>query len=75
MMYLIIDITQYLITGKPIDNCIIYLMNKEMRLVSQGEIGELVVAGKNLAMGYIRGQETHKFLDNPYSIDPGKRIR
>ncbi|EZA51013.1 Tyrocidine synthase [Ooceraea biroi] len=56
--------------GKPIDNCIIYLVSKEMRLVPQGEIGELVVAGKNLAMGYIRERDTHKFLANPFSIDP-----
>ncbi|XP_018403118.1 PREDICTED: tyrocidine synthase 1-like isoform X2 [Cyphomyrmex costatus] len=56
--------------GKPIDNCIIYLVNKDMRLVPQGEVGELIVAGRNLAAGYIRGRDTHKFLDNPYAIDP-----
>ncbi|XP_012526136.1 tyrocidine synthase 1 [Monomorium pharaonis] len=56
--------------GKPIDNCIIYLVNKDMQLVSQGETGELIVAGRNLAAGYIREQDTHKFLDNPHAIDP-----
>ncbi|KAG5343224.1 ACVS synthase, partial [Acromyrmex heyeri] len=56
--------------GKPIDNCIIYLVNKDMRLVPQGEVGELIVAGRNLAAGYIRERDTHKFLDNPYAIDP-----
>lgn len=56
--------------GKPIDNCIIYLVNKDMRLVPQGEIGELIVAGRNLAAGYLRGRDTHKFLDNPHAIDP-----
>ncbi|EGI63523.1 PREDICTED: N-(5-amino-5-carboxypentanoyl)-L-cysteinyl-D-valine synthase isoform X1 [Acromyrmex echinatior] len=56
--------------GKPIDNCIIYLVNKDMRLVPQGEVGELIVAGRNLAVGYIRKRDTHKFLDNPYAIDP-----
>ena len=56
--------------GRPIDNCIIYLVNKDMRLIPQGEVGELIVAGKNLAMGYIRGKDTHKFLDNSHSIDP-----
>lgn len=49
-------------------------MNKELQLVPQGEIGELVVAGKNLALGYMREQENTKFLDNPYSIDPGKKM-
>lgn len=46
-----------------------------MRLIPQGEVGELIVAGKNLAMGYIRGKDTHKFLDNSHSIDPGEKIK
>ncbi|XP_077254629.1 beta-alanyl-bioamine nonribosomal peptide synthetase ebony-like isoform X3 [Temnothorax americanus] len=56
--------------GKPIDNCIIYLVNKDLRLIPQGEVGELIVAGRNLAAGYICERDTHKFLDNPHSIDP-----
>ncbi|KAL0122191.1 hypothetical protein PUN28_007148 [Cardiocondyla obscurior] len=56
--------------GKPIDNCIIYLVNKDMRVIPQGEVGELIVAGRNLAAGYIRERDTHKFLDNPHAIDP-----
>lgn len=77
------DVTYYLLSnraqlqgmekvpiGRPIDNCIIYLVNKDMRLIPQGEVGELIVAGKNLAAGYIRGRDTHKFLNNPYAIDP-----
>ncbi|KYM95748.1 PREDICTED: mycosubtilin synthase subunit C-like [Cyphomyrmex costatus] len=76
------DVTYYLLSkrtqlqgmkkvpiGKPIDNCIIYLVNKDMQVVPQGEIGELIVAGRNLAEGYICEQDTHKFLDNPYTID------
>ncbi|KZC08307.1 Tyrocidine synthase 3 [Dufourea novaeangliae] len=57
--------------GKPLDNCIIYIVNKEMRLVPQGEVGELMVAGRNLAAGYIRDNDSRKFLDNPHAIDPG----
>ncbi|XP_003706624.1 nonribosomal peptide synthetase ebony [Megachile rotundata] len=56
--------------GKPLDNCIIYIVNKEMRLVPQGEVGELIVAGRNLAAGYIRDNDSHKFQDNPHAIDP-----
>ncbi|XP_014614771.1 PREDICTED: tyrocidine synthase 3 isoform X2 [Polistes canadensis] len=56
--------------GKPLDNCIVYLVNEDMRLVSQEEIGEILVAGKNLAAGYLRDRDSHKFLDNPYAIDP-----
>lgn len=46
-----------------------------MRLIPQGEVGELIVAGKNLAAGYIRGKDAHKFLDNPHAIDPGEKIK
>lgn len=46
-----------------------------MRLIPQGEIGELIVAGRNLAAGYIRERDTHKFLDNPYAIDPDNQKR
>lgn len=63
------------VAGKPIDNCIIYLVNKDMRLIPQGEVGELIVAGRNLAAGYIRERDTHKFLDNPHAIDPGEKIK
>jgi len=63
------------VAGKPIDNCIIYLVNKDMQLIPQGEVGELIVAGRNLAAGYIRGRDTHKFLDNPYAVDPGEKIK
>ncbi|KAK1116591.1 hypothetical protein K0M31_018273 [Melipona bicolor] len=55
--------------GKPLDNCVIYIVNKEMRLVPQGEVGELIVAGRNLATGYIHDNESRKFQDNPYAID------
>ena len=52
----------------------IYIVNKEMRLVPQGEVGELIVAGRNLATGYIRDDESRKFHDNPYAIDLGKNF-
>lgn len=45
-----------------------------MRLVPQEEIGELIVAGRNLATGYIHNNESRKFQDNPYAIDLGKNI-
>ncbi|XP_015117736.1 uncharacterized protein LOC107041628 [Diachasma alloeum] len=56
--------------GRPLDNCIVYLVNKDLRLVAQGDVGELVVAGRNLAAGYIRGRDPHKFVNNPHAIDP-----
>ncbi|XP_076285853.1 nonribosomal peptide synthetase ebony [Lasioglossum baleicum] len=56
--------------GKPLDNCIVYIVDKEMRLLPQGEVGELIVAGRNLAAGYLRDNDSRKFLENPHAIDP-----
>ncbi|XP_011307568.1 N-(5-amino-5-carboxypentanoyl)-L-cysteinyl-D-valine synthase [Fopius arisanus] len=56
--------------GRPLDNCIIYLVNEDLRLVAHGDVGEVVVAGRNLAAGYIRGRDPHKFVSNPHAIDP-----
>ncbi|XP_057319539.1 beta-alanyl-bioamine nonribosomal peptide synthetase ebony [Microplitis mediator] len=56
--------------GRPLDNCIIYIVDKNLNLVEQGEIGELVVAGRNLAAGYIRGRDSHRFVNNPHAVDP-----
>ncbi|XP_033330320.1 nonribosomal peptide synthetase ebony [Megalopta genalis] len=56
--------------GKPLDNCIVYIVDKEMRLVPQGEVGELIVAGRNLAAGYLRDNDSRKFQENPHAIDP-----
>ncbi|XP_076649113.1 nonribosomal peptide synthetase ebony [Halictus rubicundus] len=56
--------------GKPLDNCIVYIVDKEMRLVPQGEVGELIVAGRNLAAGYLRDNDSRKFQKNPHAVDP-----
>lgn len=74
--YLLNDISQLedmdkVPIGRPLDNCIIYIVDKNLNLVQQGEIGELVVAGRNLAAGYIRGRDSHRFVTNPHAIDPG----
>ncbi|XP_047363754.1 mycosubtilin synthase subunit C isoform X3 [Vespa velutina] len=65
-----LEISEKIPIGNPLDNCMVYLVNEDMRLVSQGEIGELLVAGRNLAAGYLRDRESHRFMDNPYAIDP-----
>ncbi|XP_034952288.1 dimodular nonribosomal peptide synthase isoform X2 [Chelonus insularis] len=56
--------------GRPLDNCIIYIVDKDLHILPQGDVGELVVAGRNLAAGYIRGRDSHRFVNNPHAIDP-----
>lgn len=52
------------------DNTIIYLFDKDFRLVKAGDVGELFVSGLNLAAGYVNGRDPERFLDNPLAIDP-----
>lgn len=56
--------------GLPLDNTIIYLFDKDFRLVKAGDVGELFVSGLNLAAGYVNGRDPEKFLNNPLAIDP-----
>lgn len=53
------------------DNCTIYLVDKDLHLIPQGEIGEILVTGRNLAAGYIKDRDSRKFLENPHAIDLG----
>ncbi|XP_026670052.1 uncharacterized protein LOC108625792 isoform X2 [Ceratina calcarata] len=55
--------------GKPLDNSIIYIVNEGMQPVPQGELGEMIVAGRNLATGYIHDPESQKFQANPFTTD------
>ncbi|KAF7285868.1 hypothetical protein GWI33_009545 [Rhynchophorus ferrugineus] len=56
--------------GLPIDNTMIYLLDKDFRPVKSGEVGELFVSGLNLAAGYVNGRDPERFVDNPLAIDP-----
>lgn len=55
--------------GYPVDNTIIYILDKHFQPVKDGEIGELYVSGLNLAKGYVNGRDPHKFMENPLSAD------
>lgn len=45
------------LSGLPVDNTMIYLLDKDFRPVKAGEVGELFVAGMNLAAGYVNGKQ------------------
>ncbi|KAL5282404.1 hypothetical protein ACFFRR_005516 [Megaselia abdita] len=53
--------------GYPIQNTIIYLLDKKFRPVENGSVGEIFVAGLNLANGYVNNRDSNKFLKNPYA--------
>ncbi|XP_060528886.1 beta-alanyl-bioamine nonribosomal peptide synthetase ebony isoform X2 [Cylas formicarius] len=56
--------------GVPIDNTMVYLLDKDFRPVNAGDVGELFASGLNLAAGYVNGRDPDKFLENPLAIDP-----
>lgn len=54
--------------GKPIDNCQVYLLNKNLQPVGQGIVGEIYIGGSGLARGYLNRNEltAEKFIANPF---------
>jgi amino acid adenylation domain-containing protein len=60
--------------GKPIDNTLIYVLDKNLQLLPIGIEGELCIGGEGLALGYINNPEMtkNKFVDNPFVS--GQRI-
>lgn len=58
--------------GYPITNTILYVLDAEMQPVRVGETGELYVAGRNLAAGYVGGRDKFRFVANPLSEDSGE---
>ncbi|AWW31715.1 non-ribosomal peptide synthetase [Echinicola strongylocentroti] len=54
--------------GKPIHNTQIYLLDEHQQPVSPGEIGEIYIGGKGVALGYWQRPELNKerFINNPF---------
>lgn len=55
--------------GYPVDNTVIYLLDSDFRPVKSETVGELFIAGMNLAQGYVNGRDPEKFIENPLAID------
>ncbi|HJK86029.1 MAG TPA: amino acid adenylation domain-containing protein [Candidatus Megaira endosymbiont of Stentor roeselii] len=56
--------------GKPISNTKCYILNKDLKPLSVGAIGELYVSGVGLAQGYLNKPDltAEKFIANPFRI-------
>ncbi|WP_187355112.1 non-ribosomal peptide synthetase [Paenibacillus tengchongensis] len=57
--------------GRPLDNIRVYILNEEMQLVPAGITGELYIAGKCLARGYLHKPDltAEKFILHPGQPD------
>lgn len=62
--------------GRPIANTQVYILDHRMQPVSIGVAGELFIGGDGLARGYRNrpGATAEKFLPNPFSDEPGRRL-
>ncbi len=69
-----VDDTELIVIGKPIDNTQVYIINEQNQLQPKGVIGELCIAGKGLAKGYLNQPELtkEKFINNPFKA--GERL-
>ncbi|MBW4667896.1 MAG: amino acid adenylation domain-containing protein [Cyanomargarita calcarea GSE-NOS-MK-12-04C] len=62
------------VMGKPIPNTAVYLLDSLLRPVPIGVVGEICVAGKGLARGYLHNPNltASKFVENPFV--PGEKL-
>ena len=62
--------------GKPMANTQVFLLRADRDPVAIGVPGELHISGVGLARGYMNrpGLTAEKFLPNPFSPEPGKRL-
>jgi amino acid adenylation domain-containing protein len=62
--------------GKAISNFRLHVVDDELRPVSAGSAGELLIGGKGVARGYIHRPDLtrEKFLPDPFTDEPGARV-
>ena len=62
--------------GRPIENCRVYLLDRDRNPVPIGTPGELYIGGIGVAQGYLNRPEltAQKFIQDPFSSDPVARL-
>ncbi|MCP4654106.1 MAG: amino acid adenylation domain-containing protein, partial [bacterium] len=62
--------------GRPIANTAVHLLDRHLRPVPPGAVGELCIGGHGLARGYPGrpALSAEKFLPDPWSPAPGRRL-
>jgi amino acid adenylation domain-containing protein len=62
--------------GRPIDNTALYIMDEKMRVLPNGEIGEVYLGGPGLARGYRNRPDltAERFVPSPLGSATGDRL-
>ncbi|SHM22317.1 non-ribosomal peptide synthetase [Mucilaginibacter sp. OK098] len=62
--------------GKPIANTQMYILDENSNNLTDGSIGEIIIAGDGVAAGYLNRPELteERFIDNPFSGKPGDKM-
>ncbi len=62
--------------GRPIANTVIQAVDRELRPMPAGSLGELVIGGAGVARGYLDRPEltAERFVPDPFSEIPGARL-
>jgi amino acid adenylation domain-containing protein len=63
--------------GTPVSNAAVYIVNEEGKIQPPGIIGELWVAGENVAVGYLNKPDlnAHSFITNPFDSEKPRLYR
>jgi amino acid adenylation domain-containing protein len=62
--------------GWPIDGLEVYVLDRQLRLVPPGVVGEIYIGGVGLARGYVARPDltAARFVPHPFSAAPGQRL-
>ena len=71
-----IEENETIVIGKPIANMQVYILDRENKLLPVSAIGEICVAGEQLARGYLNlpNLTSERFIANTFAVTPGSKM-
>ncbi|MCP1749196.1 non-ribosomal peptide synthetase [Bradyrhizobium japonicum] len=62
--------------GLPLGHVETYLVDRSLRMVDPGHVGELCIGGEGIARGYLRNpvDTASRFIPDPFALKPGSRM-